>query len=141
MRGQRDVDRRVRLSNRVRGASSVRGAPERGDDMGRLDGKVALVSGAARGQGAAIARLFSAEGARVMLGDVLDDLGAKAAAEIGDAALYRRLDVTRADDWAAAVGEATRRFGRLDVLVNNAGILTRAPLERLRLDEYLATIQ
>jgi len=61
--------------------------------MGRLDGKVALVTGAARGQGAAEARLFAAEGARVLLGDVLDDEGAAVAAAIGDAAVYRHLDV------------------------------------------------
>jgi 3alpha(or 20beta)-hydroxysteroid dehydrogenase len=113
----------------------------KGGDMGRLEGKVALVSGGARGQGEAIARLFSAEGARVVIGDILDDLGARVAWEIGAAARYRRLDVTRADDWAAAVVEASETFGKLDVLVNNAGILSRAPLERLRLDEYMRTIQ
>ncbi|MBM4266162.1 MAG: glucose 1-dehydrogenase [Deltaproteobacteria bacterium] len=109
--------------------------------MGRLDGKAALISGAARGQGAAIARLFATEGARVVLGDVLDDLGSEVAREIGATARYRRLDVTREDDWAAAVAEVTSAFGRLDVLVNNAGILTYAPLERLALDEYRRTIE
>ncbi|MSO78660.1 MAG: glucose 1-dehydrogenase [Acidimicrobiia bacterium] len=90
--------------------------------MGRLDGKVALVSGAARGQGAAEARLFVAEGASVVLGDVLDDEGEAVAAEIGDRAAYCHLDVTSEADWDSAVGVATQRFGRLDILVSNAGI-------------------
>jgi len=88
----------------------------------RLDGKVALVTGAARGQGAAEARLFVKEGARVVLGDVLDDEGDAVAGELGDAAEYHHLDVTSEADWAAAVEIATERFGRLDVLVSNAGI-------------------
>ena len=71
--------------------------------MGRLDGKVALISGAARGQGEAEARLFAAEGARVVLGDVLDDLGEKVAADLGDGAVYTHLDVTDTGEWDAAV--------------------------------------
>lgn len=94
--------------------------------MGRLDGKVALVTGAARGQGAAEARLFAAEGARVLLGDVLDDEGAAVAAEIGAAAGYRRLDVTSDADWQAAVAEVRDRWGALHVLVSNAATFTRA---------------
>ena len=94
--------------------------------MGRLDGKVALVTGAARGQGAAEARLFAAEGARVLLGDVLDDEGTALAAEIGDAATYRRLDVTRDDDWQAAIADVRDRWGGLHVLVANAAVFTRA---------------
>ena len=66
--------------------------------MGRLDGKVVIITGAARGQGAAEARLFVAEGARVMLGDVLDTEGEALAAELGEAACYRRLDVSREED-------------------------------------------
>jgi 3alpha(or 20beta)-hydroxysteroid dehydrogenase len=94
--------------------------------MGRLDGKVAIVSGAARGQGEAEARLFAEEGARVVLGDVLDDLGAQVAAEIGDAARYVHLDVRSEADWAAAVATAEDAFGPVTVLVNNAGIFRMA---------------
>lgn len=94
--------------------------------MGRLDGKVAIVSGAARGQGEAEARLFAEEGAQVVLGDVLDDLGATVAAEIGDAARYVHLDVRAAADWAAAVTTAEDAFGPVTVLVNNAGIFRMA---------------
>ena len=94
--------------------------------MGRLDGKVTLITGAARGQGAAEARLFAAEGAKVLLGDVLDDEGAAVAAEIGDAAVYRHLDVTSDGDWAAAVTDVRDRWGALHVLVSNAAMFTRA---------------
>ena len=76
--------------------------------MGLLDGKVAFVSGAARGQGEAEARAFVAEGARVVLGDVLDDLGNAVAADIGDAAKYVHLDVSSERDWAAAIEETTQ---------------------------------
>jgi 3alpha(or 20beta)-hydroxysteroid dehydrogenase len=88
----------------------------------RLDGKVALVTGAARGQGAAEARLFVSEGACVVLGDVLDDEGEAVAAELGDAAEYCRLDVTDEVAWATAVATANEQFGHLDILVSNAGI-------------------
>lgn len=94
--------------------------------MGRLDGKVALITGAARGQGAAEARLFAAEGARVLLGDVLDAEGAAVAAEIGDAAVYRHLDVTSDSDWTAAVADVRDRWGALHVLISNAAMFTRA---------------
>jgi NAD(P)-dependent dehydrogenase (short-subunit alcohol dehydrogenase family) len=91
----------------------------------RLAGKVALISGAARGMGAAEARLFAREGARVVLGDILEAEGTAVHAEItakGDEALFVRLDVTRESDWEQAVASTVRRFGNLDVLVNNAGI-------------------
>jgi NAD(P)-dependent dehydrogenase (short-subunit alcohol dehydrogenase family) len=91
----------------------------------RLAGKVALISGAARGMGAAEARLFAREGARVVLGDVLETEGRAVEAEIaaaGGQAAFVRLDVTSETDWARAVGLTVERFGRLDVLVNNAGI-------------------
>lgn len=90
--------------------------------MGRLDGKVALVTGAARGQGAAEARLFAAEGAGVVLGDVLDEEGRSVAAEIGDGAVYCHLDVTSEADWESAVSGAIEQFGGVDILVSNAGI-------------------
>jgi 3alpha(or 20beta)-hydroxysteroid dehydrogenase len=105
--------------------------------VGRLDGKVALVTGAARGQGAAEARLFVAEGARVLLGDVLDDEGAAVAAELGDAAVYRHLDVTSDDDWAAATDDVRERWGGLHVLVANAAVFTRAVrIADLAVEEY-----
>jgi NAD(P)-dependent dehydrogenase (short-subunit alcohol dehydrogenase family) len=91
----------------------------------RLDGKVALISGAARGMGAAEARLFAREGARVVLCDVLEAEGQAVAAEVaakGGHAAFTRLDVTREEDWAGAVALAESRFGGLHVLVNNAGI-------------------
>ena len=97
--------------------------------MARLDGKVALVTGAARGTGEATARRFIAEGAHVVLADVQDDLGESVAKELGEEALYLHLDVTREDDWDRAVEATRERFGRLDVLVNNAGLLHLASLE------------
>jgi len=90
--------------------------------MDRLKGKVILISGGARGQGAAEARLFVAEGARVVLGDVLEEQGRRLAAELGqDAAVFLRQDVTREADWEAAV-KAAEAFGALHGMVNNAGI-------------------
>jgi 3alpha(or 20beta)-hydroxysteroid dehydrogenase len=108
--------------------------------MGLLEGKVAIVTGAARGIGAETARLFVREGARVVLGDVRDELGEKTAAELGPAALYRRLDVRSEADWGAAVAAARERFGALHVLVNNAAILEVATIEettRAQLAELL----
>lgn len=88
-----------------------------------LDGRVAIVTGAARGTGAATARRFVDEGAQVLLADVLDDQGQEVAAELGDRAVYQHLDVTRPDDWAAAVAAVIEQFGDPGVLVNNAAIL------------------
>ena len=104
---------------------------------GRLAGKVALVTGAARGQGAAEARLFAAEGARVLLGDVLDDEGAAVAGAIGDLAVYRHLDVTSDADWVAALDDVRARWGGLHVLVANAAVFTRASwIASTATDEY-----
>ncbi|MCH8297880.1 MAG: glucose 1-dehydrogenase [Chloroflexi bacterium] len=94
----------------------------------RLNGKVALITGAARGQGAAEARLFAQEGAKVVLADVLDQEGSVVAAEIAEAggdALYVHLDVTNEDDWDRAIQSAVSSFGKIDILVNNAGIWRR----------------
>jgi 3alpha(or 20beta)-hydroxysteroid dehydrogenase len=96
--------------------------------MGRLEGKVALISGGARGQGKTEAMLFAKESASVVLGDILDEDGRKVEAEIGETggdAKYVHLDVTSEDDWEAAVREAEAVYGKLDILVNNAGISLR----------------
>jgi NAD(P)-dependent dehydrogenase (short-subunit alcohol dehydrogenase family) len=93
---------------------------------GRLNGRVALISGAARGQGAAHAKVFAEQGASVVLGDILDDEGGVRARELSDRgydAVYAHLDVRDSGSWADAVGLAEERFGKLDILVNNAGIL------------------
>ncbi|HEY2304201.1 MAG TPA: glucose 1-dehydrogenase [Acidimicrobiales bacterium] len=109
--------------------------------MGRLDGKVALISGAARGQGAAEARLFVEEGARVMIGDILDAQAAELAIELGDSAVAVHLDVTSEPDWTAAVERATETFGGLSVLVSNAGISPLpAPIADTSLEDYRRVI-
>ena len=104
--------------------------------MGRLDGKVALITGGARGMGKSHARHFAAEGARVVIGDVLDDRGSAVADGPGRRCRYVHHDVTSEDDWAAAVATAVNAFGRLDVLVNNAGILRHAPIAEMAPDEF-----
>ncbi|NRA07242.1 MAG: glucose 1-dehydrogenase [Myxococcales bacterium] len=96
--------------------------------MDRLAEKVVVISGAARGQGEAEARLFVAEGARVLLGDVLDAEGEAVAASLGERAAYAHLDVSSEADWGAAVALALDRFGRIDALVNNAGVMQVAPI-------------
>ena len=97
---------------------------------GRLEGKVALITGAARGTGAAIARHFVAEGAHVVLVDVLDDRGAAVADELEPGAEYRHLDVTDEVGWIATVDDVRERCGHLDVLVNNAAVLHLATIDR-----------
>jgi 3alpha(or 20beta)-hydroxysteroid dehydrogenase len=94
--------------------------------MGELDGRVALVTGGARGQGAAEAKLFAEAGATVVITDVLDEQGEKTAGELG--AEYQHLDVTSESEWAAVVADTVSRHGRLDVLMNNAGIFESARL-------------
>ena len=91
--------------------------------MGRLDGKVALITGGASGMGMVAAKLFTAEGARVVLTDVADDAGDSVARDIGEAAHYVHADVSNEDDARAMVAAAIERFGRLDVLYNNAGVM------------------
>lgn len=107
--------------------------------MGRLAGKVALISGAARGQGATEAQMFVREGAKVVLGDILDADGRKTEAALranGGDATYVHLNVTSEADWRAAVELAERRYGKLNVLVNNAGILIRSAIEATTEDEW-----
>jgi 3alpha(or 20beta)-hydroxysteroid dehydrogenase len=105
--------------------------------MGRLDGKVALITGGARGMGKSHVRHFAAEGARVVFGDVLDDKGGFVAAKLGDEhCRYVHHDVTSESDWAAAVATAVDMFGKLDVLVNNAGILSFASIADMPLADF-----
>ena len=105
----------------------------------RLEGKVALISGAARGMGAEEARLFTREGAKVVLGDVLDEAGEAVATAIrtsGGGAIYRNLDVTDQADWAAAVEAAESDWGRLDILVNNAGVTSYSKGDKDSLEDF-----
>ena len=107
--------------------------------MGRLDGKVALISGGSRGQGATEAQLFAREGAKVVLGDILDTPGHQVEAEVkasGGEATYVHLDVTDEAHWRAAVDSAVQRYGKLDILVNNAGILLRKAIEEMTVEEW-----
>ena len=98
----------------------------------RLDNKVSLISGGARGMGAAEARMFAGEGAKVVIGDVLEQDGRQTEAEInetGGECLFVRLDVTSESNWQEAIAAAVNRFGKLDILVNNAGISIQGGLE------------
>ena len=108
--------------------------------MGKLDGKVALISGGARGQGAAEAETFAREGARVVFGDILDAEGRKVEATIrdhGGQATYVHLDVTRETDWQSAVTTTLDAHGRLDILINNAAIvIPRVPIEERTVEEW-----
>jgi 3alpha(or 20beta)-hydroxysteroid dehydrogenase len=110
--------------------------------MGRLDGKVALITGGARGMGKAHVRLFAAEGARVVFGDVLDDKGSYVAGQLGpDVCRYIHHDVTSETDWASAVALTVDTFGKLDVLVNNAGILTFASIQDMPLADFKRVLE
>src|ERR1700746_628806 len=107
--------------------------------MTRLDGKVALISGAARGIGAETARLMAEAGAKVAVGDVLDERGRETVRAIessGGEAMYTRLDVTREEDWSAVVTTVTDRFGGLDILVNNAGVFLGTSPEEATLADW-----
>jgi 3alpha(or 20beta)-hydroxysteroid dehydrogenase len=103
---------------------------------GRLEGKIALISGGARGMGACEAARFVEEGARVVIGDVLDEEGQRTADAIGEACAYVHLDVTQEEQWQAAIEAATGQFGALNVLVNNAGILRAGPIETTSLEDF-----
>ncbi len=112
--------------------------------MGKLDGQVALISGAARGQGEAQARLFAREGAAVALGDVLEEDGQRVAESINDTggqAIFQRLDVSEATSWKSMLEQTLSRFGRLDILINNAGIARVNLIGDSTLQEYLEVIR
>jgi 3alpha(or 20beta)-hydroxysteroid dehydrogenase len=108
--------------------------------MDRLAGKVAIISGGSRGMGEAHARAFVAEGASVVIADLLDAEGAALAAELGPAALYHHLDVTDEEGWVTVVAAAVEAFGPVDVLVNNAGIGNAAPIEHFPIEKWNAVL-
>ena len=104
-----------------------------------MEGKVAIITGGARGQGATEARMFAREGAKVVIGDIRDELGMQVEAEIrelGGEAVYLHLDVTSADDWQRAIDTAEQQFGKVDVLVNNAAIVLRKNIEETTSDDW-----
>src|SRR4051812_21276852 len=106
------------------------------DGMGRLEGEVALVTGAARGTGAEIAKLFVSEGAQVVAADVNDERGKGTVEALGAQTRYRHLDITLEADWAAAVEELAGREGKLDILVNNAGVLHLSSIDDTSLETF-----
>jgi 3alpha(or 20beta)-hydroxysteroid dehydrogenase len=108
--------------------------------MGRLEARVALITGGARGMGATEARLFASEGATVVIADVRDEEGEALAAEIGPAVTFFHLDVTSESDWQQVVGAVADLFGGLHVLVNNAGVIRMGAIAELSLADYQLVI-
>ena len=107
--------------------------------MNRLDGKIALLSGAARGIGGETAKLMAQAGAKIVIGDLLDERGRQTVAEIeaaGGSARYVHLDVTSESDWTGAIETATSQFGKLDILVNNAGVFTGKGIEEVTMEDW-----
>jgi 3alpha(or 20beta)-hydroxysteroid dehydrogenase len=102
--------------------------------MGRLAGKVAIITGAAQGMGEVTARLFASEGAKVALGDVKD--GAAIAKDIGDAAMFAKLDVSDEDNWKTFVGSVVDKWGKIDILINNAGLVHFTPIEAFEVADF-----
>jgi 3alpha(or 20beta)-hydroxysteroid dehydrogenase len=108
--------------------------------MGRLTDRVVLITGAARGQGEAEARLFHREGAKVVIADVLEEPAKGLAEELGEGALFVRLDVTSEEEWRNAVATTLEHFGALNVLINNAGILKLASALDMSLEDYMSVV-
>jgi NAD(P)-dependent dehydrogenase (short-subunit alcohol dehydrogenase family) len=104
--------------------------------MGSLDGRIALVTGGARGLGAEIAKAFVAEGASVLITDILEDEGAETARALGNKASFFKHDVTNEEDWVAAIKTVKDQFGGLDILVNNAGIAMGGRMEETSLEDF-----
>ncbi|ROO83500.1 3alpha(or 20beta)-hydroxysteroid dehydrogenase [Actinocorallia herbida] len=109
--------------------------------MGQLDGKVVLISGGARGMGKAHVRRLTSEGAKVVFGDVLEEEGAALAAEIGDSALFTRMDVTSPADWDTAVSLAVKTYGGLHGLINNAGVIKVKYIEDMEVAEFQRVLE
>jgi 3alpha(or 20beta)-hydroxysteroid dehydrogenase len=108
---------------------------------GKLKGRVAIITGASRGQGAATASLFQAEGAKVVLLDILESDGEKLARELGSDAVFRKADITREDDWRNTVAETIKRWGSVDILINNAGIVHPASIIDLKKADFERVMQ
>ena len=109
----------------------------------RLENKIALISGGARGIGAAITRIFAQEGAKLVIGDVLEEEGRRTAEEVttgGGECFFVRLDVTSEPDWERAAGEVMIRIGKLDILVNNAGVSARGNVEETSEADWIRTM-
>lgn len=109
--------------------------------MTRLAGKVAIVTGAARGTGEVVARRFAREGAKVVVADVLDELGGAVAQDFGAEGFYQHLDVGDAADWTRGVEETLHRFDRVDILVNNAAVLHMAPIADTTPEDFLRVVR
>ena len=107
---------------------------------GRVEGKVAIITGGAMGMGEADARLLVAEGAKVVIGDIAEAQGRAVAADIGPNALFVKLDVSSAESWANIVAEAEKAFGPVTILVNNAGVIDMAPLDEMTEASFRRTI-
>jgi len=109
--------------------------------MSRLSDNVAIVTGAARGTGEAIARRLVADGARVLLLDLRDDLGQAVAKDLGETARYLHADISEEDSWSEAIRLAESEFGHLTTLVNNAAVLHIAPIEFTTVDDYMRVVR
>lgn len=119
-----------------RGRSGLSRETEKGRTVGRLDGKVAIITGASRGTGESTARLFAEEGARVIVADVLEEEGRQVVSDLGDAAAFVAHDVTSEDSWQRCVAATEQQFGRIDVLVNNAAVLLLSSLVDTQVEDF-----